>query len=363
MGEEQRSILGRNGCLVLACLALATASVRAEHKLYSLEIPDAQAATFEIPFEVEYAGEVSVRANWSSSGPLAFRIEPPGGNGRAIRRSGLSPIQIKIDVRQNQLGQGPWTLIIHALSVTGAGRGLLTIDLPERRSLQLTEPTAAGLFPSEPKRPIEKWQKPRTIHGDLGLEHRRVVQSTESFRKLLVDSNDRPPDTCRWQNDLLQWLATQRDRAIDQNAQPDPATRKLMTQMVDAIHAVDEIRRSGNPVLVGPAPAERHKRVGWERLRTDLLRPIESSLDELLTAVQRNHAPELQGQQWPLRLVSCLTATERYFDQRWIAGADNAPNRDLAEAQWRPFNRAATALAALSGLAADDVIRFSSRDR
>ena len=236
----------------------------------------------------------------------------------------------------------------------------MTIDLPEQRSL-LRERMAAGLFPPEPERPIEEWQKPRTIRGKLDPKHRRVVQSTESFRKLLVESNNRSPDTCRWQNELLRWLATQRDHAIDQSAEPDPATGKLITQMVDAIRTVDEIRKSHDPVLVGPAPTEIHKRASWERMRTDLLRPVERGLDELMTAVQRNHAPELQGEQWPLRLVSCLTATERYFDQRWIAGEDRAPNRDLAEAQWRPFNRAATALAALAGLAPDDVIRFSSR--
>ena len=362
MTKDRGSSRNRRSWLALACLVLVTGSVRAEQKLYSLEILDAQAATFEVPFEVEHAGEVSVRADWSGNRPLAFRIESPGGNGTAIRRSGTSPIHLTMDVGQSQLGQGPWTLIIHALPLSGAGQGRVTIDLPEQRSLHPKELPPVGLFPPEPERPIEEWQKPRTFHGELSRKHRRVVQSTESFRKLLVESNDRAPDTCRWQDDLLQWLATQRDHAIDQSVEADPATGKLMTQMVDAIRAVDEIRRSRDPALVGPAPAERYKRMSWERLRTDQLRSVERDLDELLTAVQRDHAPELQGEQWPLRLVSCLTATERYFDQRWIAGADNAPNRDLAEAQWSPLNRAATALAALAGLAQDDVIQLPSRN-
>ena len=114
MTEEPRLIRGRKWWLAMACAALAAGSVRAEQKLYSLEIPDSQAATFEVSFEVEHAGEVSVRASWSSSGPLAFRIEPPGGNGRTIRRNGLSPMHITMNVLPNQLGQGPWTLIIHA---------------------------------------------------------------------------------------------------------------------------------------------------------------------------------------------------------------------------------------------------------
>jgi hypothetical protein len=347
---------------VLACLVLVTGSVRAEQRLYSLEIPDAQATTFEVPFEVEHAGEVSIRADWSGNRPLAFRIDPPGGKGTTVRRSGTSPIHLELDVDSNQLGQGPWTLIIHALPLSGAGQGRLTIDLPEQRSAQPKDLPPAGLFPAKPKRPIEEWQKPQTFHGELSREQRRVVQSTESFRKLLVDSKKRAPDTCRWQDDLLQWLATQRDHAINQSVEADPATGKLMTQMVAAIRSVDEIRRSRDPLLVGPAPAERHKRVSWERLRTEQLRPVERGLDELMTAVQRDHAPELHGEQWPLRLVSCLTATERYFDQRWLAGADNAPNRDLAEAQWSPLNRAATALAALADLAPDDAIRLPSRN-
>ena len=39
-----------------------------------------------------------------------------------------------------------------------------------------------------------------------------------------------------------------------------------------------------------------------------------------------------------------------------------APNRELAEAQWLPLNRAATALEALAGLASEDVIRLRSRN-
>ena len=359
---KKKSSRGRGWWLAIACLGLAAGSVRAEQKLYSLEIPDAQAATFEVPFWVEHPGEISVQAEWSGNRPLAFRIEPPGGDGVAMRRSGPSPIHLKMDVRPNQLKQGPWTLVIHALPLGGAGQGRLTIDLPEQHSPGAIGSAPAGLFPPEPERPLEEWQKPRANDQELGREHRRVVKSTESFRKLLVDSNNRPPDTCRWQDDLLRWLATQRDLAIDESVEPDPATGKLMTRMAAVIRTVDEVRQSRDPVLVGPPPVEPNRRASWERLRTTQLRSVERSLDELLTAVLRDHVPELQSEQWPLRMVSCLTATERYFDQRWIAGADKTPNRDLAEAQWGPFNRAATALEALAGLARDDVIRLRSRN-
>ncbi len=265
-------------------------------------------------------------------------------------------------VEPNQLKQGPWTLVIHALPLSGAGTGRLTINTPEETSPTRTRSKPASLFPPQPDEPIETWQKPRTVRGELDPRQRRIVQTTESFRKLLVETSQRPPDTCRWQDDLLQWLATQRDRVLDEDARPDTATGKLMTRMVDVIRVVDGVRTSEDPVLIGPPPTDRRKRAGWERLRDSHLRPVERSLDELLNAVQRNHAPELQGEDWPLRMVSCLTATERYFEQRWIEGPERAPNRELAEAQWRPLNRAATALQALAELAPEDKIRLRTRN-
>lgn len=339
----------------VACLVLAAGGLCAEQQVYSLEIPGGQAATFEVPFSVDHPGEITVVAEWSGNRPLAFRIEPPNRDGVAMRRSGPSPVQLKMDVRPNQLKQGSWTLIIHALPLSEPGDGRLTINLPDPPNLSVAKPD-----PLEPT--IEEWQKPRTISKELTHEQRRMARSTESFRKLLVESNQRPPDTCRWQDDLLQWLAAQRDLAIDESVDPDPRTGKLIQRMVEVIRTVDELRESRDPALVGPPPATRNQRARWERQRRTQLRPLVRGLDELMNAVQRDHAPELEGEQWPLRLVSCLTATERYFEERWVAGADKAPNRELAEAQWRPLNRAATALEALAGMARDDVIRLRSRN-
>ncbi len=366
MGRDvtlEQPLRGARGLVVaVACLLAAGGGAHAEQLLYSLDIPDGQAVTFEVPFWIEYPGEISVRAEWSGNRPLAFRIEPPGHDGVAARRSGPSPILLRMDVRPNQLRQGPWTLRIHALPLSGAGEGRLTINVPDRESIAAGESASKSMFPPEPEPEIEEWQEPRDAGGELNAEQKRLVRSTESFRKLLVDSKNRAPDTCRWQDDLLRWLAAQRDLAIDEDHGPDPATGKLMTRMANVIRTVDEVRTSEDPVLIGPAPTDRAQRIGWERLRNKRLRPVERSLDELMTAVQRDHAPELEGEQWPLRMVSCLTATERYFDERWVSGADRAPNRDLAEAQWRPLNHAAAALEALAALAAEDVIRLRTRN-
>jgi hypothetical protein len=341
--------------LALVCLALAADRVGAEQQLYSLEIPGGQAATFEVPFSVDYPGEITVVAEWTGNRPLSFRIEPPNQDGVALRRSGPSPVRLRMDVQPNQLKQGSWTLIIHALPLSEPGDGRLTINLPDPPTLSTAQPE-----PTEPTR--EPWQKPRPMAKGLTQEQSRMALSTESFRKLLVETGERPPDTCRWQDDLLQWLAAQRDLALDDSVEPDAQTGKLINDMVDVIRAVDEMRQSRDPALVGPPPDKSNQRARWERSRTTQLRPMVRNLDELMNAVQRDHAPQLQGQRWPLRMVSCLTATQRYFEQRWVAGADMAPNRELAEAQWRPLNRAATALEALAGLASEDVIRLRSRN-
>ena len=118
---------------------------------------------------------------------------------------------------------------------------------------------------------------------------------------------------------------------------PGTEARPLVAQ---AIRDVGAIRDSRDPVVVGPPPAHRAKRADWEQRRSRRFAPLERDLNELFTSVQRNHAPELVGEPWPLRMVACLTAAERYFDQRWLTG-NKAPNRELAEAQWEAFHRAA----------------------
>jgi len=352
---------GRLGLHLIIALAWCAGVAGADQELYSLEILDGQAASFEVPFEVEHPGEVAVHANWTGTRSLAFRIEHPQENATTIRRNGPSPIHITMNVSPEQLGQGPWKLIIRTLPVRGEGQGRLTIDLPGAHSLEpKKEIPKTGLFPPPPKKPMEEWQRPRPQTEGLSNELLRLVRETEAFREILVDSKPRAPDTCRWQDDLLLWLATRRDLAVDQGIDLDPATGKLMDQMAQVIRAVDEVRASRDPLLVGPPPTNRGEHANWARLRSNRLIPVENELDDLFTSVRRDRAPELDGETWPLRLVSCLTASERYFEQRWIDGKA-APNRDLAEAQWRPLNQAAGALEALARLADEEPIVLPSR--
>jgi hypothetical protein len=332
---------------------LAGLPAQAEQLLYSIDIPDAEVATYRVPIEIIHPGEVLVEATWTGNRPLAFRMEPPAGAGATVRRSSPSPMRMKLEVTEDQLGKGHWMLVIHANPLSGQSDGQVTVQLPEPAPLE----PGRVMHDGAPERPLEPWERPRPLADAITPDHRVLIRSTESFRQLLIEV-DRAPDTCRWQDGLLQWLVERRDLALDEGAEPAPATGKLMEQLAEAIRSVDEIRTTRDPVVVGPPPTNVR---AWQRKRNDRLRRLEDRLDELLSAVARNHAPELEGRDWPMRLVSCLTAAERYFDQRWILGEDRAPNRDLAEDQWQAMNRAAAALDALAALADEDVIRLRAR--
>ena len=333
---------------MLVCLP-----ARAEQLLYSIDIPDAEVATYRVPIEIAHPGEVLVEATWTGNRPLAFRVEPPAGTGKTVRRSSPSPMRLKLDVTADQLGNGHWMLVIHANPLSGYSEGRVEINLPEPAPL---EPVRV-MLDGGPTRFLEPWEKPRPLADAITVDQRALLTSTESFRRMLV-ADDRAPDTCRWQDGLLKWLAKQRDLALDEGAEPDPSTGKLMQQMASAIRSVDEIRTTRDPVIVGPPTPDVR---AWQRKRNDRLVRLEDQLDEVLNAVSRNHAPELEGRQWPMRLVSCLTAAERYFDQRWLIGEDRAPNRDLARNQWQAMNRAAAALDALAAMSEEDVIRLNAR--
>ena len=62
------------GWIAAACLVPAATSSYAEQRLYSLDIPDAQAAHFEVPIGLEHAGKLTVHADWEGNRTLAFRI-------------------------------------------------------------------------------------------------------------------------------------------------------------------------------------------------------------------------------------------------------------------------------------------------
>jgi hypothetical protein len=194
--------------------------------------------------------------------------------------------------------------------------------------------------------------KPRTLPARLPADWLPFLDAAERFRaEVAGERSDTPIDVCRWQSPLLRYLADQRDRLLDDSTQPDQTTGQLLARIAAAIETVEQMRISDDPMLNGPPPEDPALRNAWLKLRTTKVQPVEDELDFILGLVQRDHAPELEAEDWPIRLVSCLTACERYFEQLARVGEDRAGNRDLALEQWPHLLTAAEALSALADLA------------
>ena len=125
----------------------------------------------------------------------------------------------------------------------------------------------------------------------------------------------------------------------------------FLERLAAAIESVDDLRTTNDPLVNGPAPGDTAMRNAWLKLRTRKIDPVEDELDQLLSLLQRGHAPDLDDEEWPLRLVSCLTACERYFEQRARVGEKRAGNRDIALTQWPRLLRAGEAISSLAELA------------
>ena len=158
-------------------------------------------------------------------------------------------------------------------------------------------------------------------------------------------------DSCRWQRELMRYLADRRDELAATGAGPSGNTLKVLGRMADAIRHVEEYRTSSEPILAGPPPEETQRRRIWTELRRERFQPLERELDELLQILRRGHVPGLEEELWPTRLVSCLTACERHFEERVRLGERQATNREIAEVQWERFLAASGALRALADLA------------
>ncbi len=85
-------------------------------------------------------------------------------------------------------------------------------------------------------------------------------------------------------------------------------------------------------------------------MRRSRVKPIEHELDILLDMPKDGYVPELEGQEWPYRLVSCLMACERNFEERGRSGAEQGTNQELADETWPIIVVAAEVLEALDRL-------------
>jgi hypothetical protein len=344
--------LARGAAVLLASIGPAWAGLPLR---YDVEIPDGESVTYSVELDVRDPGPVVIRAEGSSRRTIALRLEPPTGPARAVRRAGLPPLTLATTAEVDAGEIGTWRLELHAVAGMGSARLRVAIDLPE-------PPPKPG--PSATRAAAPAARRPPTVRPEFDRldaalpEHRPFLVAAARFAAPdRTPSAARGTDACRWQDDLVEYLAA-RASALGHGAYPARPTREILARIAKAIDAVEALRSTSDPLVRGPGPKDPSLERAWLRARAERLAPLEAELDELLSAIHRDHAPELGDEPWPARLVTCLTACERYFDERAV-GARSPGNRDLAEAQW---SRLATAAPALRELAALEPVSAARAD-
>jgi len=336
---------------VLAAMLAALAGLvgftegRTSELRYALSIQDNARVGYDLPIQVRHPGMLTVRAEWSGSRVLFFRLERPDGS--EMHRTGSSPLRIDMPVEPEHLtGEEPWKLIIRGLAMRGSGEGTLVVRAP-----QPPEAPDPGSSPSASNGEATEARPPRVVpHGSPPAWSRFVV-ATEGFRETLARSD--APDACRWQTPLMTFLDDRTDDLLKQSEAPSRSTREALDGIVKTIRRVEGLRSSDDPLLIGPPPEDPDRRTAWLRLRGEEIRTLEAELDDVSSDLARGHAPELEDEAWPLRLMACITACERHFEERVRLGEGRATNLDLANDQWDRVLAAGRTLAALVAVEGD----------
>jgi hypothetical protein len=309
-------------------------SVQAAVWDYTISVPDGREATFEVPFPVDYAGPVTIDATWEGPRLLFFGVEGPERT-TLSRRSGPSPQRVQFDVDAASLARGTeFKLTVKALPARGEASGRLRIATPDAPEV-VAQREAELHPPPPPPPPPPAWMLRTDAPPGANLDTSRLYEAVEAFRAAVLEVTSGPADACSWQLGFLKYAVAARDQLADRGAAPDVPTLRYFGRLAAAIGGVDLLRTSTDPVIAGPIPLNRDDRREWLYARNEIVRPIERSLDVLTELLRRGHAPALEDEVWLPRLNACLTACERNFDERVRLGGDeNAPNRDLAAAQW-----------------------------
>lgn len=332
--------------LALAALCAASPAL-AESWDYTFSVPDGREGTFDLPFPVQYAGTVTIDVSWSGGRLLFFGLEGPGHVSRA-HRSGPSPQRLELPVDPATIATGTqWKLTIKALPARGEASGRLRVTAPD--SPEVVAKREAILHPPPPPPPPPPaWALRRDAPQGASLEIAHVYEAVEDFRAAILAKTDGPPDACSWQIDFLKYAEGVRDRLGATGAPPDVPTQRYLNRLSEAIHSVDHLRTSKDPIIAGPVPEDRDPRYDWLLARNEIIRPLERSLDSLTDLLRGGHAPKLEDEVWLPRLNACLTACERFFDERVrLGGEENAPNRELTFAQWERIRSAGRVLDSL----------------
>jgi hypothetical protein len=320
--------------LPLVLVACGLTSTEAAYQDYTIAVPDGREATFVVPIAVDHAGPVTIDANWTGPRLLFFGVEGPGHISLA-RRSGPSPQQVGFTVDAAALAQGTnFKLTVKALPARGEASGSLRVTTPDAPEV-VAQREAELHPPPPPSPPPPAWTLRTNAPASASPDTVHVYDAMEEFRSALLGTANSPADACTWQIGFLRYGVAARDRLGNQGAAPDVPTLRYFARLAAAIRAVDGLRTSADPVLAGPIPENPDDRRDWLFARNEIVRPIERSLDELTELLRHGHAPALEQEAWLPRLTACLTACERYYDERVrLGGDDEAPNQELAAAQW-----------------------------
>jgi hypothetical protein len=329
-------------------------SVGAARIVYAFPVHDGQDVRHEIPLEVAHGGKLRIRAEWSGNRILTIRLDGPDGS--RVRRGGPSPLEIDVPAGPSSDGS-PQRYVVNILGLPASGgdSGTLTVRLPDSPEVVKAREEAMRPPPPPPPRP-KPWMIAVDAPEHSGPDRVDLYRAVERLRDRLVDEKEWTVgiDTCRWQEAALTYFAEQRDSIGSGGMVPSIATRRYFREVADAIVAVEAFRTSGDPIVAGPIPEDPRRRRLWLRAREQRVEPLERQLDRLLEMLQDGFVPELEDHEWPLRLISCLTACQRHFDETMLEGRENAGNARLAASQWERILAAAAAFESMGTLSGDD---------
>jgi hypothetical protein len=183
-----------------------------------------------------------------------------------------------------------------------------------------------------------------------------LYSAIEDLRTLLVDETEWSlgPDPCRWQEGVLRYLGALRDRIGEGGPVPDIATRRYFREIAEAGAQVEAFRRSDDPIVAGPIPEDPSRRRVWLLVHERRVRPLESELDRLMVSLEDGFVPELEAEAWPRKMITCVMACQRHFDEVVVEGIQNAGNGRLADSEWASLKAAARAFEAASMLSASE---------
>jgi len=328
------------GVAIAACLAIPCGSAMAGMLVYELPIEDGRRLSYEVGVPARHPGLLTVEAEWTGPRVIAFRLEGPGP---AAHRSGPSPQRLEVQLDAKAIAAAePYRLSIRSLPMRGAGTATLRVFVPD--------PPRTESVPGAATPPHEDSTSPtlRELPEGSPASWHRLTRSTERFRGSIADRS--VPDACRWQTAMLAYADGVRERLIDGGPTPSRITRKALRQIAGSIERVEAQRLSDDPLLSDPQEHSEEEIRSWARLRQRQVQTLKEHLDSVRSDLRRGYAPELASEPWPLRLVGCITACERFFDERALRGPERATNVDLARAQWKRMLAAQQLLEALVSL-------------